>query len=90
MNKSENRIKCISQGDKISILYDNNVLFERVKNIGHIWYYITKEGEQTIRQIFRLDENYINLFFEDICSQLDNCVDRNNLKMNIIEKYTNY
>ena len=81
----KDRMKTIGEKNDVRIFLDNQILFEK---IGFGWwkYIHEKNGQLTYEHIQKFDDVYFNFFIDDIISQLENGIDRNNLTMNIPKK----
>jgi hypothetical protein len=79
------RFKFVADNNNVQFLLDGEVLIQQHK-FGY-WIYIHEiNGEIIHESLKKFDDKFIQVFIDDIISQLENGIDRNNLVMNIPEE----
>lgn len=78
----KDRFEIVAEGrNKVSILLDGETLFEKT---GMFWQYVHYMDEQlTYEKIGNIDDSHLELFIDDIISQLESGIDRNDLTINV-------
>lgn len=84
--QAKDRIKINQVHRNIKILLDDKVLLEKDGTLS--WKFVRIINNNEIYEMTKInfDNKLINYFMDDICEQLDNGVDRNNLILNIPEE----
>ena len=79
--------------DRIKIYYDKRVTTISIDNVilfikdGFSWKYIKQyENDVIYEHMKSINDKHLKYFIDDICEQLDNGTDRNNLIINIPEE----
>jgi len=77
----EDHFKMIGDGRGVEITYDGKPLLSQD---GWHWSYITEENGQLVyNRLRKFNDEYLQIFIDDIIEQLMNGTDRNKLTMNI-------
>jgi hypothetical protein len=84
----KDRLKIVAEKRNVRVLLDNQILFEK---IGFEWWkYVHKiKGQLTYEHFQKFNENYFNIFIDDIIEQLENGTNRNDLIINIPKRKDN-